>query len=142
MTENFITALALVLKHSPTRISGDISELAWQWENLIQATPHDTSVQRHALILLHGLVYAYLRGLGYRMGNIQGFRKHSYKLALLCTEITKHVIEEGPIILPKLHAYGFTSPDKALDLMKEEISASKDILDVAEEILQQKQGDI
>lgn len=123
--------------HLPLRrLFSDIKDLAWHWEIITEETN-----SRCGISVLHGLGHAYLRGLGYRMGNIQGIRAHGSKVAILCTEVIRHVVEEGPIIFPALHAYGFRSQEKALELMRAEIGPKhKDVLTMAEEILREKQG--
>lgn len=112
----------------------DVKDLAWYWESMF-----DESNQYNSMDILHGLVHAYLRGRGFRMGNVQGFRRHSYKLAMMCTLVTQYVIEEGPILFSALHGYGYDSPEKALQTMQKELSGRKDVLTVAEEILREKQ---
>lgn len=133
----FLEALSTITQLPTKRLFFDIKDLAWQWENIIEES--DQTHWRHALSALHLLAHAYLRGLGYRMGNIQGFRSHHYKLALLCSEIIRYVVEEGPIIFTTLHRYGFSSLDKALEVMKAEVTPNTGILAQAEQILRESQ---
>lgn len=129
MENSSLEALSHTMQLPTKRLFGDIKDLAWRWEITV-----DLTHEKRALAVLHNLLHAYLRGLGYRMGNIQGFRTHSYKLALLGTEITRYVVGEGPIIFPALHRYGFSSVEKALEVMRAEVMPT-DILAQAEQIL-------
>lgn len=63
----------------------DVNDLSWRWHHTI--TSIDYLSAKNALVILDSVVYAYMRGRGYKMGNRQGMEKHSNKALKLSSLI-------------------------------------------------------
>jgi len=72
----------------------DLKDLAWSWYFTTQEIEYISA--KNALAILAAIVGAYLRGCGIRMGNHQGFDKHSDKKILLMVQVLTEAVERYP----------------------------------------------
>ena len=72
----------------------DLKDLAWSWYFTTQEIEYVSA--KNALAILNAIVSAYLRGCGIRMGNHQGFDKHSDKKILLMVQVLTEAVERYP----------------------------------------------
>ena len=72
----------------------DLKDLAWSWYFTTQEIEYISA--KNALAILNAIVGAYLRGCGIRMGNHQGFNKHSDKKILLMVQVLTEAGERYP----------------------------------------------
>ena len=72
----------------------DLNDLAWSWYFTTQEIEYISA--KNALAILNAIIGAYLRGCGIRMGNHQGFDKHSDKKILLMVQVLTEAVERYP----------------------------------------------
>ena len=72
----------------------DLKDLAWSWYFTTQEIEYVSA--KNALAILAAIVGAYLRGCGIRMGNHQGFDRHSDKKIMLMVQVLTESVERYP----------------------------------------------
>ncbi len=72
----------------------DLKDWAWSWYFTTQEIEYISA--KNALAILKAIVGAYIRGCGIRMGNHQGFDKHSDKKILLMVQVLTEAVERYP----------------------------------------------
>lgn len=72
----------------------DLKDLTWSWYFTTQEIEYISA--KNALAILSALVGAYLRGYGIKMGNYQGFDKHSDKKIRLMIQVLDEAVDTYP----------------------------------------------
>ncbi len=67
----------------------DVKDISWRWHHTITSVEYLSA--KNALVVLDSIIYAYMRGRGYKMGNRQGMEKHSNK----ALKLSSLVIEDA-----------------------------------------------
>lgn len=74
--------------------SSDISCLAWEWRNMTEDSVYISN--KAAIRLLSGLMTAYMRGHGFKMGSGTSVRKHRWKLVIVMTKVATYAFDKFP----------------------------------------------
>jgi hypothetical protein len=97
----------------------DITYLAREWEDLVAIIEYPT--RSFIISSLWALAKTYLRGQGIRMGNWQGFKKHSVKTSELAVAVMKRIAKDegNERHFPTLARLGFGSEESMLEFTRQ-----------------------
>ena len=102
---------------------GDLTFLAKEWELIVESVEYPTKA--FALRAIHGVVFAFLRGRGMRMGSAAGFQKHGWNFAALMTKVVDRIVSDDAraIWFPTLARIGLDSHEGAADWIVDAMQA-------------------
>ena len=128
----------------PQILESDIKDMAWVWDEAVSEI-HQPSA-RVVFYTLRAMTRSYLRGRGLRMGNWQGWEKHSFTETMLMMCLVGYVTGEEGTVFEALRQAGLSSVESFLDRFIRDTAECKgkkrelDILEQVRRMLDEQEG--
>jgi len=119
----------------PKILEGDIRDMTWVWEEAVTYIPRPSVLA--VFYTLRAITRSYLRGRALRMGNWQGWEKHSFTETMLMLCLIGYVTSEEGAVFDALREAGLGSMESFLERFILETAgckARKKRFDILEEV--------